>query len=356
MEDHGFMKFLEEKKKLVDDKIREYFPERMDEAYIRSLSGGSQYEHDLRALNKSISEPIWDFLKRGGKRWRPGLFLLITEALSGDTKKVEDFAILPEMIHNGSIMVDDIEDDGKTRRGKPCTHRIYGTDIAINAGNFMYFLPLLVFIKNRESFDEKTLTRAYGAYAQELITIHLGQATDIHWHKGGSENITESQYLQMCAYKTGCLARLSARLAVILSGGSREQEEKIGRIGESIGIAFQIRDDVLSVVGEDFSKKKGYGDDITEGKRSLPVIYTLGAARLEDRKRLLEILGMHTTEPALIKEAIEILKKYKSTEYALGVANKIVADTWRDADPLLPDTEAKKKIKLFIDYMIEREM
>jgi len=349
-------KFLEEKKKLVDEIIKTYIPEKMDAAFLDSLLGPATYEYDITAINKTITEPLRDFLDRGGKRWRPGLFLLLTEALHGDTEKVKDFAIIPELAHTGSIIIDDVEDKGEMRRGKPCLHKMYGTDVAINAGNIMYFLPLMVFMRNRDKFSEKTLLRAYKVYTEEMINIHIGQATDIYWHSGKSSNITEKQYLQMCSYKTGCLSRMAARLAVVLSGGSVEQEKKIGSIGEAIGIAFQIRDDTLSIVGEEFASKKGYGDDITEGKRSLLVIHTLKNAHDQERKRLLEILDSHTTDKALIQEAISIIKKYKAVDYATGIAERLVKETWETADPLLPESEAKKTVKAFLDFIVERKI
>ncbi|MBI4020506.1 MAG: polyprenyl synthetase family protein [Candidatus Aenigmarchaeota archaeon] len=352
------MRFLEEKKGLIDGEIMRYFPKRLDIKYLEWAMGKAAYEYDLEALNGALATPIWDFLGRGGKRWRPALFLLITEALGGDPDKVKDFVIIPELAHEGSIMIDDIEDKGEMRRGRPCTHRLFGQDVAINAGSIMYFLPLLAFVKNRKRFDEKTLIRAYEAYAEEMIRIHIGQATDIYWHKGKASGIREAQYFQMCAYKTGCLARMAARLAVVLSGGSREQEEKIGRIGENLGIAFQIRDDLLSLgdEGEKFTKGKGFGDDITEGKRSLAVIHTLKAASQQDRKRLLELLDMHTTENSLIREAIGIITKYNAIEYAKGKARELVERTWKDADPLLPASEAKEKLHSFIRFAIERDI
>lgn len=355
---HDITGFLDEKKGLIDSQIEKYFPKSLDRKYLDWALGKAAYEYDLGALNEALAAPIWDFLGRGGKRWRPALFLLITEALGGDPDNVKDFTIIPELAHNGSIAIDDLEDSGETRRGRPCMHKIFGIDIAINAGNLMYFLPLLAFLKNRAAFDEKTLIRAYEVYSEEMIRIHIGQATDISWHKGKPGNITEDQYYQMCAYKTGCLSRMASRLAVVLSGGTAEQEEKIGQIGEKIGIAFQIRDDLLSLSDEDkaFAKGKGFGDDITEGKRSFAVIRTLNVAPEADRKRLLEILGMHTADKALIKEAIGIIRKHGSIEYARAAARKLVENTWRQAEPLFPQSGAKEKLRSFIQFAIEREI
>jgi len=350
------LKFLESKKPFIDDIIRKYIPEKIDEGYVEWAFGKARYAYDVDALNKSIAEPLWDFLNRGGKRWRPALFLLVAEALGADIEKIKDFAVVPELIHNGSIMTDDVEDMGEMRRGKPCTHKIFGTDIAINTGNMMYFLPLLSFIKNKDKFDAQTLLRAYDAYSEEMINISLGQATDIWWHKGRKDNITKEQYLQMCANKTGCLSRLSARLAVILSEGTKEQEEKLGNFAEILGIAFQIQDDTLSVIGDKFAAKKGYGDDITEGKRSLIVIHALEKASNEDKEKLISILDEHTRDPEKISKAIEILKKYGSVEYAKELARNLMKKAWEDINPLLPESDAKKKIKALADFSIEREI
>jgi geranylgeranyl pyrophosphate synthase len=348
--------FLDKKKTLIDAKIKEHFPERIDRDYLDNILGKTRYEYDLDSLNRSLTDPVWDLLKRGGKRWRPTLFLLITEAVGGDTEKVKDFVAIPEVIHNGTLMVDDVEDLSELRRGKPCTHKIYGTDVAINTGNFMYYIPLSILIKNKRMFDHSTLVRAYEIYAKEMINLGIGQGLDIWWHKGQSDGVTEKQYLQMCSCKTGTLARMSAKLAVALSEGSDEQEEKIGRFAESIGVAFQIQDDILSASGGRFQKKKGYGDDITEGKRTLMVIHTLKKADKKDAKHLLDILNVHTRNNNLIREAIDILHKYDSIEYAKGVARDLVSEAWKDVDRVLKDSPAKKQLKAFADFLIERDI
>jgi len=105
---------------------------------------GSQLQCDLEALNKCLFEPIWNLLDRGGKRWRSTLLLLIAECLGKSVEYILDFVVISEIIHNGTLIVDDIEDDSEFRRGQPCLHKITGVDIAVNVGNFMYFLPLRV--------------------------------------------------------------------------------------------------------------------------------------------------------------------------------------------------------------------
>jgi len=357
--DIDIKKILEEKKPIIDKTIEKFIPRKYDKNSMISTLGPPSYEHSVEAADKSISEPVWDFLDRGGKRWRPVLFLLLAEALGAEPEKFLDMILIPELIHNGSIIIDDIEDKSKERRKKQALHLIFGEDIAINAGNALYFLALLPLIRNKEKFDTKILLRLYDAYSREMIRISFGQATDIAWHNGlaNADVISEDEYLEMCSNKTGCIARLSAKAAAIIAGRNDEEVNSIGKFAEVIGIAFQIQDDVLNLSGKEFAKGKGgLGEDITEGKRSLPVIHTLQKANSEDRERLIEILNIHTTDQKLRDEAIEIIKKYDSIEYAREKARNMVKETWKGIEKILPESDAKEKIKAFAYYLIERKI
>ncbi len=350
-------KLLEKGAALIDKTIEKHVPREFEkDATVFNLSP-PRYSYNLEALNKAIAEPIWEFLDRGGKRWRPSLFLLICEALGKNPMEFLEYAIIPEVIHNGTLMIDDIEDQSELRRGKPCTYRIFGLDIAINSGNAMYYLPLLSLIKNRKKIPIPTLNKAYETYVQEMINLSFGQAMDIAWHRGlaDADKINESDYLQMCAYKTGTLARIAAKLAAILSEADNELTEKLGHFAEAIGVAFQIQDDILDLTGEGFAKKKGaLGMDISEGKRTLMVIHTLQKASTADKKRFQDILRMHTSEQKVRDEAIAMMKKYGAIEHAKEYARKIVGDSWSNVDILLPASTAKEKLRTFAEYLIER--
>ncbi|MGC8851284.1 MAG: polyprenyl synthetase family protein [Candidatus Micrarchaeia archaeon] len=349
-------KVLEEGKPLVDAAIQKYFPRQYDEKSLEFVCGKPRYAYDVDTATKAVSAPVWDLLDRGGKRWRPALFLLCCEALGGDTEKVKDFVVIPEVVHNGSLMIDDIEDSSKLRRGQPCTYKKFGVDVAINAGNCMYFQPVLVFVKNRGKFPDKILLRAYEIYVQELTNIHYGQGFDIWWHKGNKRDVTEQEYLQMCAYKTGTLARLSAKLGALFAGGSEKEVEALGKFAEAIGVAFQIQDDILNLVGEEFAKGKGVGEDVHEGKHTLIVIHALSKASARDKARLIEILDSHPSDEKTILEAIAIFRKYGSIDYAAKRAAEIVREAWNEVDSLLKPSPAKRKLEAFANYLVERKI
>jgi len=351
--------FLEERAALIDKVIEKYIPRIFSENAVLFRVNPPHYAYNSKALNKAVAEPIWEFLDRGGKRWRPSLFLLILEALGKNPEDFVDFAIIPEVIHNGTIMIDDIEDASEFRRGRPCTYKIYGLDIAINAGNAMYYLPLLPLIENREKVSSEKLCKIYEVYVKEMISLSLGQAMDIAWHRGiaNADEIDEKDYLQMCAYKTGTLARMAAEIAAVLADANDELVEGLGRFAASIGVAFQMQDDILDLTSSEFIEKKGgRGQDITEGKRSLIVIRTLKVADTKDRERLVEILKMHTSDQKLRDGAVAIMQKYGSLEYVRELARKMVEDSWREVEGLLPASGAKERLKAFAKFLIERKI
>jgi geranylgeranyl pyrophosphate synthase len=350
-------KFLEEKAPLIDKAIEKYIPRKFTKDAILFKVDPPMYSYNLQSLNKAIADPIWDMLDRGGKRWRPAFFLLICEALGNDSDCCLDFSIIPEVIHNGTLVVDDIEDASELRRGKPCTYKIFQMDIAVNAGNAMYYLPLLPLMTQNKNLAPETQRDIYEVYVQEMINLSLGQAMDIAWHRGiaNADQLREEDYLQMCAYKTGTLARMAAKMAAVLAGANKPLVEKLGRLAESIGVAFQMQDDILDLTGVDFAKKKGgVGQDITEGKRSLMVINTLGKANNTDRKRLIQILNMHTTEQALRDEAIALMQKYGAIEHVRQTAERMVEESWVETEKLLPTLQAKEKLRAFAEFLIKR--
>jgi len=352
-------RFLEEKAALIDKTIEKYIPREFSEKAILFKVNPPNYSYNLETLNKALAEPIWEILDRGGKRWRPALFLLICEALGKNSEDCLDFAIIPEVIHNGTLIIDDIEDASELRRGKPCTYKIYGVDMAVNAGNAMYYLPLLPLMEKKAKLPAETLRDIYEIYVQEMINLSKGQAMDIAWHRGiaNADALNEEDYLQMCAYKTGTLARMAAKISAVLAGANKELVEKLGRFAESIGVAFQMQDDVLDLTGKEFAKKKGgCGQDITEGKRTLMVIHTLKIATGADKKRLIQILNMHTPDQTLRDEAISIMQKYNAIEHVKDTAARIVEESWKEVDKLLPTSEAKEKLKAFAEFLIKRNI
>ena len=161
-----------------------------------------------------------------------------------------------------------------------------------------------------------------------------------------------------CAETTDECKEMAAKIAAVLADANKELAESLGRFAESIGVAFQMRDDILDLTSKEFAEKKGgRGQDITEGKRTLIVIHTLKVADIKDRKRLIEILKMHTSDQDLRDEALEIMRKYGSIEYVKQFAEEMVEESWREVEKLLPASEAKvwkEAFERLLNQKIER--
>ncbi len=349
-------KYLQSKKKLIDKEMQNAVPKKISKKWIEFTTGKADYSFEEVSINFGISKPIWDLLSRGGKRWRPALTLICCEAVGGTEKNALPFTPLPELLHNGTLMVDDIEDGSIERRGKPATHLIYGEDIAINAGSALYFLPLTILYRNSKNLSDKKKIAIYDLFGEEMVRVSLGQAMDISWHKGVKKNVSENHYLQMCVYKTGVLARFSAKLGAIIGNGSLNQIEALGKFGEALGLGFQIQDDILNIKPKSNTWGKRVGEDITEGKRTLLTIRASQKLSKKEAKELENILKKHSEKKKDIKRAIQLIEKTDAIEYAEKKANKIVSEAWEKLEKVLSESKAKKLLKDFAYYCIERKV
>jgi octaprenyl-diphosphate synthase len=271
--DRGINQRLRKIEAVLDD----WLPRTPDPAWAARVFPGLE-DRPGPELLESLILPCRDLLSRGGKRWRPLLMVLICEALGGGDGALP-LSPLAEFCHNASLIHDDIEDNSERRRGKPAVHLIYGTDAAINSGSFLYFLPLSCIDSWEAPAERKEPVRA--VWGEYLRRLHLGQAMDIHWHRDFGSLPSIPEYYTMCGLKTGCMARLAATLGVLTAlpepGFSRPQIQKtaegLGQAAERLGVGFQILDDVKNLRAGLPGKERG--DDVVEGKKSLPVLLYL---------------------------------------------------------------------------------
>jgi geranylgeranyl diphosphate synthase, type I len=350
--------YIKQRSVEINKKINEYLTDGTSPRYLGSLLGRSGYEYDIGAINKAVIEPAKYLLDLGGKRWRPILLLTVIDAMGKNSADFTEFSIIPEVIHNGTLIHDDIEDNSDYRRGSLAVHKKYGIDIGVNLGDFMYFFPMVALLDSKKIKDD-TKIKILEVYQRELLKITLGQATDIAWHNALVDpfNITESQYMQMAYSKTGVLAGMAAKIGALLGGADQKTTDAFGKFGSSIGVAFQLQDDLLNITESALAEGKGgKGDDISEGKITLMVVYTLAKAKEKEKKRLKEILSMHTKDPKLIAEAIAIIDKYGAKEYASELEHRIVKDAWKDLDKLIPNSDSKKRLKEMAEFLVNRSL
>ena len=251
----------------VEGVVSRAIPAISDKGWLTRAAGPVKSKVSEEALNM-ITAPAVELLSRGGKRWRPVLMSLCCELVGGNAEDVIGLSPLIEFPHNGSLIIDDIEDKSELRRGEPAVHKIYGEDMAINTGNLMYFLPTYL-IDESDMTDELKL-RLYRYYNVNMRRLHLGQGLDIQWHNDHGFYPSVEEYMQMCRFKTGSLSRLAAQTGFAVGGSDPNTCLTLGELFEDTGVAFQIIDDVINLTTGNPGKTRG--DDIVEGKKSLPVI------------------------------------------------------------------------------------
>jgi geranylgeranyl diphosphate synthase type I len=349
---------LAEWRPVIDDTIEELLPRHIDDAYLSDFFGEATYRYHPSAMQHALADPIWELLDRGGKRWRAILFLIMVEGLGEDPEEYLPYACIPEILHNGTIIVDDVEDEASMRRGGEALHHAHGTDIALNAGNAMYFIPLKVIDRNSGDLAPRQRLDAYEMLTHELNRTHLGQGMDIHWHNTKSITVDEDQYYEMCACKTGCLARIVARLAAIVTDQSDAVERHLARYAEDMSVAFQIGDDILDIENTldragDFGKE--FGNDIREGKKTLMVIHTAKEASADEVARLEEILWVHENSEADILEAIDIMQDADAVEYARERAQELSSRARGHLDDLDLEPAQEATLREFTRFVIERK-
>jgi len=264
--------------------------------------GGSWWDKVFPGINpgpelaRALLEPGQDLFNRGGKRWRPLLAHLVCRALGAGDAALPLLAMV-EFPHNASLIHDDLEDNSDERRGKPAIHLLYGSDTAINSGSFLYFLPLPV-LENWNG-DLQAQIRIWKLWASHLRLLHLGQSLDIAWHREGGRDFGDGstayipspeEYMLMCGLKTGSLAQFAALLGAEIAGTAgipgaaavsaadvisldKEFMASLGEAAQKLGVGFQILDDVKNLTTGIPGKKRG--DDVVEGKKSLPVLLFL---------------------------------------------------------------------------------
>lgn len=264
-------------------------------------------------IEKSIYSAMRYSLLAGGKRLRPVLSLAVCDMLGGSIEEVTPFACAIEMIHTYSLIHDDLPamDNDDFRRGRPTNHKVYGEALAILAGdgllNMAFELMLNSTSNNCNNIENKVKAMAYIAKASGVRGMIGGQVVDIE-----SENtevtVETLEYMHRC--KTGALIKAPVVSAAIICGASLEEQQKLEKYAEGIGLAFQIKDDILDVEGNIEKLGKKVGSDAANKKTTYVSLYGLEKSKqmlkntTEEAIRNLEGFG---TKAAFLKELAEYL-------------------------------------------------
>lgn len=372
IERHGFEPidsldtFFKRVSRQVREQIDRVMPFHPTREQALPLITEEKYPHLLDGANidvfaDTIIKPLREVVDRGGKSWRSFAFLLCIDAVGGHSGPFKHWLALPEVMHVGSLIVDDIQDESETRRGGPSCHRVHGNAIAINAGTAAYFLTLYSLQQMTPSMTAQTKLRMYETYMLTLRAGHAGQAFDIRGLDYMMDDVVESGDGKLLEERVLCTHRLKsavpagnlARMGALTGEATDEQIEALGHYMEMIGLAFQIVDDVLNLRGFE-GKTKKRAEDINAGKITFPVAKAMQVLDKPQRKRLWDIIKSKPDDQKIVDEAVEIMEKCGAIQAASDQASALVEEAWGRLDNVIEDSFYKMLLRSFGWYVLDR--
>lgn len=307
---------------------------------------------DSADIDAYLYTPLGRFSANAGKRHRPLICMLACKAVGGEFSAARSAAAAIEHFQSAALIHDDIADNGQLRRGKPCMYITEGEGIAINCGDLALSLVTGTVLRD-DSLDDHIRVRLLRELVDMTTRTIEGQALDLGWVRDGRFDLTVEDYLQMATLKTAHYSGATPlACGAIMGGGTTEQIDALRSFGLHTGLAFQIQDDLLNLVGKKEASNKDYRTDITEGKRTLVVVHAL--AHTEHRDELVGILQAGTSDPALLARAVELFEEAGSIEYARSYSLELTAAAKKSLEDIELDEHCHSLFMSMADFFIDR--
>ena len=305
-------------------------------------------------MDRYLYEPLLRYSRNGGKRHRPLICFAACMAVGGDPARALSSAAAMEHFHTAALIHDDIADEAELRRGEPCLHLTEGMGLAINMGDLGLQLVNGTVVKDPD-LDDHTKVRVVTELIDMTRRTIEGQALDIGWARDGRYDITPEDYLVMATCKTAHYSgAVPLAIGAIIGGGTETQIEGLRNYGLDTGLAFQIQDDLLNLIGRAESTQKGFRDDITEGKRTLVVVHALQNLDGDDRARLVELLSSHTKDEADLDEAVSIMNRSGSIDYARNYAENLTSIAKNRLIDMIDPSPSRDLLISMADWFVNR--
>ncbi|KPA82634.1 putative polyprenyl synthase [Leptomonas pyrrhocoris] len=312
-------------------------------------------------LCRVLFEPARLIIDRGGKSWRSLILVSCCNALSRQHFDCSRYIAVAELLHVGSLIIDDVQDDSVLRRGGECAHLVYGVSSAINVGCACYFLS--VHAAGIQDLPDAKAAKIYKLYFDVMIAGHAGQGLDIsglHYLvpaavKSGNAEPLFDALDAVHTYKSGGVAGTLCLMACVLCDAPPDVSAALESFGVALGLAFQIVDDALNVSGFEGDLKEK-AEDIKAGKVTYPIAVAMGRLGAADREALWSILSSEAREDADVRRAVSLLNEVGAVDECLMIAQRRIRDTWEKLDPLLEDSFPKLMLRTFCTYLVEHRL
>jgi octaprenyl-diphosphate synthase len=283
-------------------------------------------------------------ISSGGKRMRP-LVHLISAEISGYTGEAHlEIAGIIESIHTASLLHDDVIDMADVRRGKPTANSVWGNQIVILVGDFLYSNALRIAVLQKNQRIMETLSEA---------TTRMTEGELLQLNRIGDPDIKEEEYTEIISAKTGALISAACRMGAILGGLPEEKENALAEFGMKTGIVFQMADDILDYMADEGELGKKIGKDLEEGKITLPLLHLLKVAEKDEVVGIKKIIEDGFSEEGLAR-ILALVKRYRSIEASFKKAQSLI-DEAKEVLCVFPDSQAKEALLSIADYSLRRE-
>lgn len=292
---------------------------------------------------RGLYEASRHLVDSGGKRLRPSMLLLAAEAAGGEALALAPAAVSIELVHNFTLIHDDIMDNADVRRGRPAVHKIWGQSGAILAGDTLYSKAFQVL--GMTAASPERILGAMNMLSRTCTAICEGQWLDMEFES--KDRVTENEYMEMIEKKTGVLYGASAGMGALLAGAPLEVVRALDEFGRLTGMGFQLQDDVIDLLTPEEVSGKKQGGDLIEGKKTLIMIHAFA------NDVVVPVFSKKDASAEEIFRSISILEGSGSIEYARSRAEEMVAQGKRALD-VLPPSSAKETLLELADYMIRR--
>ena len=302
-----------------------------------------------------------EYPARPAKFIRPALCLATAQAFGATGDEALGPAVAIELLHNAFLVHDDIADGSLLRRGHETLHVRHGVGLALNAGDALAVLAQRVLRRSLDRFGASLADRIASEFEIMMLRSLEGQATELGWRRDTVIVLTPEDYLDLILHKTCWYTTVHPlRVGALVGSGGRAEVSPMVRFGFYLGSAFQIRDDLLNLVGDEATYGKEILGDLHEGKRTLMLIHLLGAAEGADRAVLRDYLRVDRDgrSDELVAEVRSMMDRYGSidfaTDYATGIAGAAL-DAFESAFTGARRNDAYRFVQALVPYMLERE-
>jgi len=316
------------------------------EAYRDELAGvEDQVRKNVDSSVTLVNTVAAHILNSGGKRIRPLLLVLCARLCGYSGRDHHQLSSLVEFIHTATLLHDDVVDDADLRRGHRTARKVWGNQISILVGDYLYSKAIAQIVEFRSQGINEVLAEACTKMAE-------GEVLQLYYN--GNPDMPEADYLKIVEHKTARLIAAACRMGAIFADAPEDRLDALFRFGQYVGIAFQVVDDTLDYAADGARLGKTLGQDLRQGKATLPLLHLLQHCSEADRQMIKDRMETRTLTEEDLSRLIHLMEEMGSIAYAMERAQSFIVAAQRELE-LFEDCTAKRALTVAADYMVTRD-